>query len=112
PTLLAARQVDLEELHVAGQAAGADAPDEAPAGQVVERRDAVRQHGRVVVGQVVDAGPQPDARGALQGRRDQDVRRRQLGPQAGEVLGEQRLLVAQRLGADDQVEVDVVRVRG
>src|SRR5437764_1634508 len=54
--MLAALGIDAEHLEVTREPAGADAPVEAPARHLVELRDALGQHERVVVGQARYAG--------------------------------------------------------
>ena len=56
--------VDAEHVGVARQCAGAAAEDDAPAGKLIEHREAVGDMKRVMVGDADDTGAEHDALGA------------------------------------------------
>ena len=66
---------DAEHVRV-GRELSRSAPEHgAPAGEVVEQHEAVREQERVVVRQRVDATAEPDVLGPLRGRRDEHLGR-------------------------------------
>jgi hypothetical protein len=83
-----------EQDGVAQDGTGADAPHEATLGHLVELGDPVGELGRVVVGDAADAGGELDRGGLEERLGDQQVRRRDVLPDAGEMLAEPRFAVA------------------
>ena len=79
---------DLVHLEVAGEAAGADAEQEAALRQVVQEGDAMGEHRRLVIRQAGDTGPQLDLPGAGQHVGDQKIRRGDALPLGREVLAD------------------------
>ena len=71
PALLV--RVDAEHPRVGGELTGPDAEHHPAPGEVVEHHDPVGQDQRVVIGQRVDPGAEPDVAGPLSGRGDEDL---------------------------------------
>jgi len=97
--------VDAEELAIRRQAAGADAHHEAPAGNMVEPADPMRELGREMIGQQIGAGAEADALGLDQGLGDQDVGTGQRLAPGGEMLAHPGLVEADPIGEFEGVEV-------
>ena len=104
-------RIEVQQLEVAQEPAGADAPGEAPARHLVELGDALGQHQRVVVGQAVDPGAQHDPLRAGQGLGDEEVGAGDVLPLRGEVLADPRLPEAERLQGHDLRQVHLHRLR-
>ena len=91
----------VEQLEVAGQAAGTDAHDEAAPAELVEHGGVRGHRGRVELGQVDDAGAEADLPGAVDEGGQEDQRRGDaLAPRA-EVLAHEGLGEAEAVGEDD-----------
>ena len=99
-----------EDPHVAGEAAGADAPVEAAFRHVVQLRDAVGEDEGIVVGDAAHARAQPDLRGKRQRLRDEQVRRGDVLPLRREVLADPDLGIAERVELDDLIQVRLERL--
>ena len=80
--------VHLEQLEVAGEAAGADAEVEASLRHVVELRDALGQHQRMVVREAGNAGAELDLLGATERVGNKQVRCRDILPDRRKVLAD------------------------
>jgi hypothetical protein len=83
---------------------------EAAARHLVELRHPVGQHGRIVVGQAVDASAEHDVFGAAQCLGDEQVRRRNVLPGRGQVLADPGLAEAEPIQEYDLVEIFGQRV--
>jgi len=112
--------VDIEHRPVARQAARRDAEIEPALGYVVEHRDAVRQLGRVVIGQQKTAWREADVPRLHQRLRDQQVGGGMRLPGCGVVLADPGLGKAELVGPAQGLQIPPVtfeqaalrRVRG
>ncbi len=102
--------VDVEHRPVAGQARGGDAEVQAPARDVVEHGDPVRELGRVVIGQQEAAGTEADVLGLHQRLRDQQVGRGVRLPRCGVMLADPGFSEAQLVEPADHLEIPFVAV--
>ena len=102
--------VDVEHRPVARQARGGDAEVEPPARDVVEHGDAVRELGRMVIGQQEAAGAEPDVLGLHQRLRDQQVGRGMRLPRRGVMLADPAFGEAQLVEPADHLQVPLVAV--
>jgi len=109
--MLAALGIDAEHLEVTGEAAGADAPVEASARHLVQLRDALGQHERVVVGQARDAGGERHPLRHAERPRDEEIGARDVLPLRREVLADPRLFVTEPVQRRQLDEVVVHRPR-
>ena len=103
--MLACLVVDAEDGEVERRRTRADPPAKATLGLVVELSDAVSDVKRVVVGQAGDARAQDDVLGPRQRFRDEEFRRGDILPGAGEVLADPRLPVAEAVEQDDLLHI-------
>ena len=110
--VLAFLEVDVEELVVGEQAAGADAEHVASLREVVEVCDAVCELDGVVEGEEVRAGAELDVLGAHERLGDEQVGRGNGLPGRGEVLADPCLAEAEVVGEFQAFEVPLVGVPG
>ena len=108
--VLAFLEVDVEELVVGEQAAGADAKHVAALREVVEVCDAVGELDGVVEGEEMRAGAELDVRGAHERLRDEQVGRGNGLPGRGEVLADPCLAEAEVVGEFQAFEVPLMGV--
>ena len=99
-----------EDLHVAGEAAGADTPVEAALRHVVELRDPVGENEGIVVRDAAHARAQPDLLGERDRLRNEQVRRGDVLPLRREVLADPDLGVAELVELDDLIQVRLERL--
>jgi hypothetical protein len=98
-------RVDAHHDRVRGQEPRPGAEHDPSAGHVVELDDAVGDHHRVVVGQRDDAGAEPDMLGALGGKGDEDLGRRDDLVAGRVVLADPRLVKAELVEPHHQIEI-------
>ena len=103
--------VHLEQLEVAGKAPGADAEVEASLRHVVELRDALGQHQRVVVRETGDARTELDLLGATKRVGNKQVRCRDILPDRRKVLTDPGFVKPQLVQGDDLLQVRFDRLR-
>ena len=96
---------DAEHVRVGGELSGPATEHGAPAREVVEQHEAIREHQRVVVGERVHAAAEPDVLGAGRGRGDEHLGRRDDLEAARVVLADPDLVEAEAVEVLDQVEV-------
>ena len=95
----------LEELEVGGEAPGADAHLEAPAGEVVEHRGVARDHGRVLEGKAEHPGAELDAPGLADEGREEDERGGDGLGEGAQVLPDPAFEEAEPVGEEDGLPV-------
>jgi len=109
--VLAGLGIDTEQFEIAGEAAGADAPVETTTRHLIELRDALREHQRIVIRQARHAGRQLHALRALERPRDEQIGARNVFPLRGEVLADPGFLVAEPVQQCQLLQIVVHRFR-
>ena len=97
---LARRRVDLEQLEVGGEPAGADAEQEAAAAHVIELRGLAGDDRRVMVRQVDDGGAEGEVLGLRHEAGEEHQRRGERLGGGGEMLAHPELVIAELVGQD------------
>ena len=102
--------VDVEHRPVARQAARGDPEIQPPLRQMIQHCDAVRQLGRVMIGQQKPARRQPNAARLHQRLRDQEVGRRMWLPRRGVVLADPGLGIPELVGPAQGLQIPAMAV--
>ena len=97
---LARGRVDLEQLEIGGEPAGADAEQEAAAAHVVELRGLAGDDRRMMVRQVDDRGAEREVLGLRHEAGEEHQRRGERLGGGGEMLAHPELVVAELVGQD------------
>ena len=99
------RHLDAHHERVGWQGTWTHAEHDPATGEVIEQLHAVGQHQWLVVWERRHASPEPDVPSALRRHGDEDLGRRDYLVAGGMVLADPRLVEAEPVEVDDQVEV-------